>query len=120
MTFWAEASPEARRALIAGSLGWMLDAFDVMLYALVMTALLQDLGLDLAWGGRLGSITLAASAAGGLLFGVVADRLGRTRALSLSILLYSIFTFACGLAQNVWQLAAFRLLLGIGMGGEWA
>jgi MFS family permease len=105
---------------VAASLGWLLDAFDVMLYALVMAALLQDLGLDLAWGGRLGSITLAASAAGGLLFGVIADRLGRTRALSLSILLYSVFTFACGLAQNVWQLALFRLLLGIGMGGEWA
>jgi MFS family permease len=101
-------------------LGWLLDAFDVMLYALVMATLIQDLGLDLAWGGRLGSITLAASAAGGLLFGVIADRLGRTRALSLSILLYSVFTFACGLAQNVWQLALFRLLLGIGMGGEWA
>jgi MFS family permease len=120
VAFWTEASPQARRALIAAGLGWLLDAFDVMLYALVMATLLQDLGLDLAWGGRLGSITLAASAAGGLLFGVIADRLGRTKALSLSILLYSIFTFACGLAQNVWQLAVFRLLLGIGMGGEWA
>ena len=120
VTFWTDASPQARRALIAASLGWLLDAFDVMLYALVMATLIQDLGLDLAWGGRLGSITLAASAAGGLLFGVIADRLGRTRALSMSILLYSIFTFACGLAQNVWQLALFRLFLGIGMGGEWA
>ena len=54
------------------------------------------------------------------MFGVVADKLGRTRALSLSILLYSVFTFACGLAQNVWQLALFRFLLGLGMGGEWA
>ena len=51
---------------------------------------------------------------------MVADRLGRVRALTLSILLYSIFTFACGLAQNVWQLAIFRILLGLGMGGEWA
>ena len=51
---------------------------------------------------------------------MLADKFGRTRALSLSILLYSVFTFACGLAQNVWQLALFRLLLGLGMGGEWA
>ena len=66
------------------------------------------------------SLTLGASAVGGLVFGVIADKLGRTRALSLSILLYSVFTFACGLAQNLWQFATFRVLLGLGMGGEWA
>jgi MFS family permease len=120
LTFWHDASPEARRALLAASLGWLLDAFDVMLYALVLAALIGDLGMDLATGGRLGSLTLAASAAGGLLFGILADRWGRTRALSLSILLYSVFTAACGLAQNVTQLAVFRVCLGIGMGGEWA
>ena len=119
-SFWHEASPEARRALLAASMGWALDAFDVMLYALVLAALMADLGLDRATGGLLGSLTLAASAAGGILFGVLADRLGRTRALSLSILLYSIFTAACGLAQNAVQLAVFRVLLGIGFGGEWA
>ncbi len=120
MSFWNEASLAARRALIAASLGWLLDAFDVMLYALILTAVVKDLGLSLATGGQLASLTLAASALGGLVFGVVADKLGRTRALSLSILLYSVFTFACGLAQNVWQLAIFRFLLGLGMGGEWA
>ncbi len=120
MTFWTEASPAAKKALFAASLGWLLDAFDVMLYALILTAVVKDLGLTLATGGQLASLTLAASALGGLVFGVVADKLGRTRALSLSILLYSIFTFACGLAQNVWQLAIFRFLLGLGMGGEWA
>ena len=66
------------------------------------------------------SLTLGASAVGGLVFGVIADKLGRTRALSLSILLYSVFTFACGFAQNLWQFATFRVLLGLGMGGEWA
>ena len=120
MSFWNEASPAARKALIAASLGWLLDAFDVMLYALILTAVVKDLNLTLATGGQLASLTLAASALGGLVFGVVADKLGRTRALSLSILLYSVFTFACGLAQNVWQLALFRFLLGLGMGGEWA
>src|SRR5688572_14206667 len=118
--FWKEASPEARKALVAASLGWMLDAFDVMLYALILTAVIQDLGLSRETGGLMASLTLGASAVGGLLFGVLADKLGRTRALNLSILLYSVFTFACGLAQDVWQFAIFRLLLGIGMGGEWA
>ena len=120
MTFWREASPEARKALIAASMGWLLDAFDVMLYALILTAVMAELGLDRATGGAMASLTLAASAVGGLIFGVIADKLGRTRALSLSILLYSVFTFACGLAQNVWQFAIFRVLLGLGMGGEWA
>ncbi len=118
--FWKEATPEAHKALIAASLGWLLDAFDVMLYALILTAVIQDLGLSRETGGLMASLTLGASAIGGLVFGVVADRLGRTRALNLSILLYSVFTFACGFAQNVWQFALFRLLLGLGMGGEWA
>jgi MFS family permease len=97
----------------------MLDAFDVMLYALILTAVIQDLGLDRQTGGLMASLTLGASALGGLVFGVIADKFGRTRALNASILLYSVFTFACGLAQDVWQFAVFRVLLGIGMGGEW-
>jgi MFS family permease len=119
-TFWKDASPEARRALVAGSLGWMLDSFDVMLYALVLVSLMRDLGMSPQTGGLLGSLTLAASALGGMIFGVVADQLGRTKALSLSILIYSIFTAACGFAQNVTQLAIYRVCLGIGFGGEWA
>jgi MFS family permease len=118
--WWKAADPEARRALIAASLGWMLDSFDVMLYALVLAALMLDLGMGKDMAGLLGSVTLVASAAGGMIFGVVADRWGRTRALMSSILIYSVFTAACGLAQSVWQLAVFRVLLGLGMGGEWA
>jgi len=120
MLFWREADPTARRALIAASLGWMLDAFDVMLYALVLTSLRTDLGIDAKTAGGLQSLTLLASAAGGLMFGVMADRWGRVRALMLSVLLYSVFTAACGLAQTAAQLAVFRIFLGIGMGGEWA
>ena len=120
LTFWNEASTEARRALIAASLGWLLDAFDVMLYALVLASLMRDLEMTPQTAGLLGSLTLAASAVGGMVFGVIADRWGRTRALSLSILIYSIFTAACGLAQDVTQLAIFRVCLGIGFGGEWA
>ncbi len=118
--WWRESPPEAHRALVAAFLGWMLDAFDVMLYALVLAALIAELGMDKATAGLLGAVTLLASAAGGILFGFVADRDGRTRALMASILLYSIFTAACGFAQTVAQLAVFRVLLGLGMGGEWA
>jgi MFS family permease len=119
-SFWRDADPVARRALVAASLGWMLDAFDVMLYALVLNAVRADLSLTGEMAGRLQSLTLLASAAGGLLFGVLADRWGRTRALMLSVLIYSVFTAACGLAQSALQLAVFRIFLGIGMGGEWA
>jgi MFS family permease len=118
--WWSAGSPQARKALIAASLGWMLDSFDVMLYALVLASIIADLGMSKETAGALGSLTLLASAAGGLLFGIVADRFGRTRALIASVLIYSVFTAACGLAQTVAQLAVFRIFLGIGMGGEWA
>ena len=119
-SFWREADTAAKRALIAASLGWMLDSFDVMLYALVAASIIQDLNLDPATAGWIASVTLIAAAAGGIVFGVLADRLGRTRALMLSVLLYSVFTAACGFAQSALQLAVFRIFLGIGMGGEWA
>src|SRR5512142_932603 len=117
--WWSSATPDARRALVAASFGWMLDAFDVMLYALVLAVLMNDLGMAKSTAGFLGSLTLVASAAGGMIFGVIADRYGRTRALMGSILIYSVFTAACGFAQSIAQLAVFRLLLGLGMGGEW-
>jgi MFS family permease len=109
-----------RRSLVAASLGWMLDSFDVMLYALVLPGVMAELALSSATGGLLQSYTLFASALGGLLFGLFADRFGRTRALILSVLIYSVFTAACGFAQTAAQLAVFRVFLGIGMGGEWA
>ena len=101
-------------------MGWLLDSFDVMLYALVLATLMADLGMSAATGGSLASLTLVASAVGGIVFGVFADRFGRIRALVWSVLIYSVFTAACGFAQSVRQLAVFRVFLGIGMGGEWA
>jgi MFS family permease len=120
MAWWRAGTPEGRRALVAGGLGWMLDSFDVMLYALVLAALMKDLGMAKLTAGLLGSATLVASAFGGLVFGMLADRCGRTRALISSVLIYSVFTAACGFAQTVAQLAVFRVFLGLGMGGTWA
>jgi len=118
--WWNEGTRDAKRALIAAALGWMLDAFDVMLYALLLTSIIADLGMTTRTGGAIGSVTLLAAAGGGLMFGVIADRYGRTRALMASVIIYSVFTAACGLARNATELAIFRILLGIGMGGEWA
>lgn len=120
--WWRAADVRARRAFVAASAGWMLDSFDVMLYSLVLASLIQDptLQLSTSVAGQLGALTLLAAAAGGVVFGVLADRLGRKRALMAAVLIYSIFTAACGLAQSVAQLAICRVLLGFGMGGEWA
>jgi len=118
--FLATASPAERRALVASTLGWMLDGMDVTLYAMVIAELLREFELTAAQAGLLASLTLIASAAGGILFGVLADRAGRRRALMASILVYSVFTAACGLSRTVMELAVFRFLLGLGMGGEWA
>ncbi len=93
-----------------------------MLYSLVLASLIQDpvLQLSTSMAGQLGALTLLAAAAGGVVFGVLADRFGRKRALMAAVLIYSVFTAACGLVQNVGQLAVFRILFGFGMGGEWA
>jgi MFS family permease len=120
--WWREADERARNAFIAASFGWMLDSFDVMLYAMVIAALVEDpaLHLTLSTAGLLTSVTLLAAAAGGIAFGVIADRIGRKRALMAAVLIYSIFTAACGFAQSALQLAIIRVLLGLGFGGEWA
>jgi MFS family permease len=120
--WWRDADERARNAFIAASFGWMLDSFDVMLYAMVIAALVEDptLHLSLATAGLLTSVTLLAAAAGGIAFGVIADRIGRKRALMAAVLIYSIFTAACGFAQSALQLGIIRVLLGLGFGGEWA
>jgi MFS family permease len=115
----ARVTPAEKRSLVAGGLGWMLDAMDVMLYSLVLAHLMRDLGMDTRTGGLLNSLTLVASAIGGFAFGFLADRVGRTRALILSILVYSLASGACGLSTTIVQLAIFRFVLGLGMGGEW-
>ena len=114
-----QVTPAERRSLIAGGFGWMLDAMDVMLYSLVLTYLIREFSMDTRTAGFLNSLTLVASAIGGLLFGVVADRIGRTRSLMISILVYSLASAACAFSHSVPQLATFRFVLGLGMGGEW-
>src|SRR5712692_9596495 len=115
----ASVTPAERATLLAGGLGWMLDAMDVSLYSLVLAHLLRDLAMAKNVAGGLQALTLIASAVGGLLFGFLADRIGRTRSLMASILVYSLASGACGVSQTILQLAIFRTILGLGMGGEW-
>ncbi len=116
---WRDSSVAQRNTLLAAFLGWMLNAFDVMLYSLMVTRLMSVFGMDQATAGLLNALTLAASAAGTVLFGLLADRFGRRQMLNYSIITYSVFTFACGLASSVVMLALLRFLVGVGMGGEW-
>jgi len=120
LAFLVSSSSRQRRALAASTLGWMLDGMDITLYSMVLRQLLRELQLTTAQAGLLASVTLIASAGGGILFGLLADRFGRRVALSASIVVYSAFTAACGFTHGLWELAALRVGVGLGMGGEWA
>lgn len=111
---------EQWKALVAAQLGWMLDAMDVMLYAFALGAIQKEFGLSSAQAGALASVTLIASALGGIGFGVLADRVGRARSLMLSILAYSVFTSLTATSGSLWELLLWRSLVGLGMGGEWS
>src|SRR5579863_615358 len=92
--FLQTASLVERRSLLASTLGWMLDGMDITLYAMVLPALMREFSLSTSEAGFLTSITLIAAALGGILFGVLADKMGRRSILMLTIVLYSAFTAA--------------------------
>src|SRR5574341_939163 len=118
--------------LFVAWLGWVFDSMDATIYALVLHPALEDLlGVStgsgpvsqerIAWyGGVILSIFLVGWALGGVAFGMVADRLGRTKTLVMTILIYSIFTGMAALSQDWWHLAVYRFLTALGIGGEWA
>jgi MFS family permease len=108
------------RALAAAKLGWMLDAMDFLLYVMAIGQLRAYFGFDDSIAGLLGTVTLITSAVGGIFFGIVADRAGRTRALMATIIIFSVCSLGAATSQTLWQLMLWRILLGFGMGGEWA
>jgi len=108
-------------------LGWVFDSMDSTLYAMVLQPALSELlksgsstqGIEW-YGGIIFSIFLIGWALGGILFGVLADYIGRTKTMILTILIYSIFTGLAALSHTWWQLAIYRFLTALGIGGEWA
>ncbi|MGC9945893.1 MAG: MFS transporter [Bryobacteraceae bacterium] len=118
---WYSAITRAQwKTLAAVQSAWMLDAMDVMLYAFALTAIRDEFHLSSGAAGAMASATLLASAFGGVLFGVLADRLGRARALVYAIVIYAGFTGLTATATGVAEMLVWRTLVGLGMGGVWS
>ncbi|QEE60245.1 MFS transporter [Salinibacterium sp. dk2585] len=107
------------RAFAGAYMGWMLDVMDLIIFSFVITYVIAEFDADAGVAGLVASATLIASAFGGIVFGFIADRIGRTKSMMLSILCYSIGTLLCGFAPNLQMLFVFRIIVGLGVGGEW-
>ncbi|MFI9615438.1 MFS transporter [Streptomyces sp. NPDC052023] len=118
---WLRAlGPRGRRAFAGAFGGYALDSYDYFTLPLSMVALAAYFGLDSGQTGLFTTVTLVVSAIGGALAGVLADRIGRVKALMITVVTYAVFTVACGFAPNYETLLVFRALQGLGFGGEWA
>ncbi len=111
-------------ALLAALLGWMFDGLEMGLFPLVGDEALRELVADPAlrgkWFGAITALFLVGAATGGVLFGWLGDKIGRVKAMTLSVLVYAGCSGLCALSQTAYQLAALRFLGALGMGGEWA
>src|SRR5947208_9586454 len=113
--------------LLAAFLGWLFDGFEMGMFPLIGQPALKDLLGGAAspnevsqWFGAIIAVFLVGAASGGVLFGWLGDKIGRVRAMSLSIFTYAIFTGLCGFATEAWHIAALRFIASLGMGGEWS
>jgi len=106
--------------LVAGTLGWGLDAFDQTIYSFTIISLIAEWNITTVETGVAATAMMAASAVGGVLFGWLSDRIGRMKVLTITILMYGCLTGVCALSTNIWMLVAFRALTGLGLGGEWS
>ena len=111
-------TPEARRALLGSAVGYAMDGFDLLILGFMVGPIAHALHLVPAQVGALFTYTLVGAVVGGILFGTLADRLGRVRVLTWTIVLFAVFTGACALAQSYTQLLVFRAIAGLGLGGE--
>lgn len=100
--------------------GWVFDFYDLILFSFLLIPIGQELHLSNVGLSYVLGASLAATAVGGIIFGVLSDRFGRKSVLQWTILTYSVGTFFCGFASNLVVLLAFRVITGLGVGGEWA
>jgi MFS family permease len=114
----APAGSYARKALAASAVGYAMDGFDLLILGFMMSAIARDLGLGATAGASLATFTLIGAVIGGFVFGMLADAYGRVRVLSLTILIFALFTGLSAFAQGYWDLVAYRTIAGLGLGGE--
>src|ERR1700760_4518001 len=107
-------------SLFAAQAGYMLDAMDVLLFVFAVNSIRDQFGLSAAQAGLVSSFTLAFSALGGIVFGILSDRIGRARTMILSIIIYSFASAGTALSWNLATLLFWRALIGIGLGAEWS
>jgi MFS family permease len=115
-----EVNIQARKALYAAFIGYMLDGFDYMIFTLSLALIIKAFQLSTGQAGLLATASLFISAFGGLFAGTLSDYIGRVRTLAITIVLYAVFTGLTGLATNYQQLFIYRALEGLGFGGAWA
>jgi len=121
MTSWYRSmNPPQKRTFWACLMGWALDAMDVQLFAFVIPTLITLWGMTKSQAGIVGTAALVTSAIGGVLAGLLADRIGRVRVLQITILWFALFTGLSALTHSYHQLLLTRSLQGLGFGGEWA
>lgn len=118
--WYTEMGAAEKRTFWAATGGWILDAMDVQMFSFAIPAITATFAINNADAGLILTATLLSSSVGGWIAGMIADRYGRVRTLQLTIAWFAVFTFLCGFAQNYTQLFAFRALMGLGFGGEWA
>jgi len=110
---------QQRAVLIASCCGWMLDSFDLMIFSFTMAAIMAEFHSNPGMMGLIATIGMFAAAFGGFAIGALSDRIGRVKAMTTTILLYSLGSLACGFSQDYWQLLALRAVVGVGLGGQW-
>jgi len=107
-----------RRAVFASALGYGLDGFDLLILSFALPGIIASFGISDTKAGMLTTVTLLGAVTGGLLFGIMSDRFGRVRTLLGSVILFAVFTGLCALAQGPTDLALYRFIAGMGIGGE--
>jgi len=116
----ARLTKEHYKILLVSWAGWVFDFYDLILFSFLLKPIGAELGLSRSRLSYVLGATLAATAVGGAMFGFLADHFGRKRALEWTILAYSLGTLLCGFAESLPALLAFRIITGLGVGGEWA